>query len=252
MADAGVARDPGRLPWLEPYRAPSRKKSNRRSGVAATIGAAGLAVVLTLLMRDAQFLPTSEPAAPQASVLLPAPADMQPPILLSPLTGPEPAAAPAANSAPPVHRAKARVLRRIKAVPTRVAYRTVVKEQAGEAGEPAALDTATIDAAVAIAALPIPPDPPRPTVNPAAQVVRQDGPAWGLQERLAGGGRVAKRNSRLHLPRHHAEKHRADLDQFAPLLPVAAGHAVETACQAIVHQFEVDRPRLHGGVIRLA
>ncbi|HTK58448.1 MAG TPA: SPOR domain-containing protein [Sphingomicrobium sp.] len=172
MADAGVARDPGRLPWLEPYRAPSRKKSNRRSGVAATIGAAGLAVVLTLLMRDAQFLPTSEPAAPQASVLLPAPADMQPPILLSPLTGPEPAAAPAANSAPPVHRAKARVLRRIKAVPTRVAYRTVVKEQAGEAGEPAALDTATIDAAVAIAALPIPPDPPRPTVNPAAQVVR--------------------------------------------------------------------------------
>jgi len=172
MADAGVARDPGRLPWLEPYRAPSRKKSNRRSGVAATIGAAGLAVVLTLLIRDAPFLSTAEPATPQASVLLPAPADMQPPILLSPLTGPEPIAAPAATSAPPVHRANARMQRRIKAVPTRLAYRTVVKEQSGEAVEPAALDTATIDAAVAIAALPIPPDPPRPAVNPAAQVVR--------------------------------------------------------------------------------
>ena len=172
MADAGVARDPGRLPWLEPYRAPSRNKSNRRPGVAAMIGAAGLAVVLTLLMRDAPFLSTGEPTAPQASVLLPAPADMQPPILLSPLTGPEPVAAPAARTAPPVHRAKARLQRRIKAVPTRVAYRTVVKEQSDEASEPPVLDAATINAAVAIGALPIPPDPPRPAVNPSAQVVR--------------------------------------------------------------------------------
>ncbi len=39
MADAGVARDRGRLPWLEPYRAPKRKKSNRRPGAAAAIGA---------------------------------------------------------------------------------------------------------------------------------------------------------------------------------------------------------------------
>ena len=38
MADAGVARDPGRLPWLEPYRAQSaRKPSNRRPGVTAVI-----------------------------------------------------------------------------------------------------------------------------------------------------------------------------------------------------------------------
>ena len=172
MADAGVARDPGRLPWLEPYRAPSRNKSNRRPGVAAMIGAAGLAVVLTLLMRDAPFLSTGEPTAPQASVLLPAPADMQPPILLSPLTGPEPIAPPAARTTPSVHHAKARLQRRIKAVPTRVAYRTIVKEQSGEASEPPVLDMATINAAVAIAALPIPPDPPRPAVNPSAQVVR--------------------------------------------------------------------------------
>ena len=172
MADAGVARDPGRLPWLEPYRAPSRNKSNRRPGVAAMIGAAGLAVVLTLLMRDAPFLSTGETSAPQASVLLPAPADMQPPILLSPLTGPEQVAPPAARTAPSVHPAKARLQRRIKAVPTRVAYRTIVKEQSGEASEPPVLDAATINAAVAIAALPVPPDPPRPAVNPSAQVVR--------------------------------------------------------------------------------
>ena len=76
MADAGVARDPGRLPWLEPYRAPSRNKSNRRPGVAAMIGAAGLATVLTLLMRDAPFLSTGEPTSPQASVLLPAPVEL--------------------------------------------------------------------------------------------------------------------------------------------------------------------------------
>jgi hypothetical protein len=172
MADGGVARDPGRLPWLEPYHAPQRKKSNRRPGVAATIGAAGLAAVLTLLMRDAPFLSTGESAAPQASVLLPAPADMQPPILLSPLAAPEPAIAPAARTAAPVHRARARPQRRIKTVPTRIAYRTVVKEQSGEAIEPAALDAATVNAAVAIAAMPFLPDPPRPAVNPAARVVR--------------------------------------------------------------------------------
>ena len=63
MADAGVLRDPGRLPWLEPYRAqPTRKPSNRRSGVTAAIGAVGLATVVTLLTRD--MVPAvEEPAA---------------------------------------------------------------------------------------------------------------------------------------------------------------------------------------------
>ena len=62
MADAGVARDPGRLPWLEPYRAPARKRSNRRSGVTAAVGAIGLAAVITLLTRD-----MNPPAVAQAS-----------------------------------------------------------------------------------------------------------------------------------------------------------------------------------------
>ena len=34
------------------------------------------------------------------------------------------------------------------------------------------IDVAIMTAAAAIAALPLPPDPPRPSVNPAAQVVR--------------------------------------------------------------------------------
>ena len=172
MADAGVARDPGRLPWLEPYRAPPRKKSNRSPGAAAAIGTAGLAAVLTLLLRDAPILPETAPPAPQASVVLPAPAEMQQPILLSPLAVPQPTAQHFAAPARPIYRAKARVQRRIKAVPTSLAYRAVVSEQSGEASEPVELDAATADAAAAIAALPLPADPPRPAVNPSARVVR--------------------------------------------------------------------------------
>ena len=77
MADAGVARDPGRLPWLEPYRTPARKPSNRRSGVTAVIGAIGLAAVVTLLIRDVIPLPAEPAAAPEASVVLPAPEDLR-------------------------------------------------------------------------------------------------------------------------------------------------------------------------------
>jgi len=170
MADAGVARDSGRLPWLEPYRSPPRKSSNRSAGAAAAIGAAGLAAVLTLLMRDAPIFPAEEPAPPQASVVLPAPVDLQPQVVLPPLAAPVLVAVQSARSSAPIHHpAKRRVQRRIKAVPTSVAYRAVVSEQSGE---PIELDPATSDAAAAIAALPLPPDPPRPAVDRTAQVVR--------------------------------------------------------------------------------
>ena len=173
MADAGVARDPGRLPWLEPYRVSPRKKSNRRAGVAAAIGAVGMAGVLTLLMSDVAIFPTSEPGvAPQASIVLPAPVDMQPQIVLPPLASAQPAAEPANVSSPMTYRSKVRPQRRIKAVPTSAAYRAVVKQQSGEPSDEAPLDAATVQAAVAIAALPIPADPPRPAVNPSAKVVR--------------------------------------------------------------------------------
>jgi hypothetical protein len=173
MADLGVVRDGNRLPWLEPYRAPKRtKKSNRRPGAAAAIGAIGLAGIVTLLMRDAPLFPTVEPALPQASVVLPAPAEMQQPIILPPLETHEQVAAvtPARAVATP-RRAKVSSRRRIKAVPTRAAYRTVVKEQAGEA---TATEVVASEAAIAIAALPAPASvsPVRPTVNPRAKIVR--------------------------------------------------------------------------------
>ena len=178
MADAGAARDPGRLPWLEPYRAPSRKPSNRSPGAAAAIGAAGLTAVLMLLIRDAPILPAAEPAAPQASVVLPEPADMGPPIVLAPLEVHEDAPVAASEPAAPIRRTKSRVQRRIKAVPTSAALRRVVGAQSGELIQ---LDAPTASAAVAIAGLPPPiapqpvllaPAPPRPTVNRRAQVVR--------------------------------------------------------------------------------
>ena len=84
MADAGVVRDANRLPWLEPYRTPPRKKSNRRAGLTGAIGAAGLGAVLTLLARDMVPEPAPEPST-EVSVTLPAPVDMQPQIVLPPL-----------------------------------------------------------------------------------------------------------------------------------------------------------------------
>ena len=166
MADAGVARDPGRLPWLEPYRAPTGRKSNRRAGLTAALGAVGLAGVVILLMRGVIPAPANEPA-PQASVALPAPADMQPQIVLPPLAVAEltQAAVPEIEARRPAPLPR----RRIKALPTRAAYRDVVKVQLEEETE---LETPVSEVALAIAALPLPADPPRPTVNPSAQVVR--------------------------------------------------------------------------------
>jgi hypothetical protein len=167
MADAGMARDPGRLPWLEPYRAPIGKKSNRRAGVSAAIGAIGLAAVVTLLARDIIPLPEDAPI-PQASVALPAPVDMQPQVVLPPLEARE---EPVRAAAPEIVARRPQPLprRRIRAVPARGAYRDVVKEQDAAAEE---VQSAVSEAALAIAAMPLPPDPPRPAVNPSAQVVR--------------------------------------------------------------------------------
>ena len=168
MADAGTARDPGRLPWLEPYRTPPRNKSNRRPGVAAAIGAIGLAAVFAFLTRDMIPLPTTgEQAPPQASVALPAPVDMQPQIVLPPLDVTEEPSVVADREPARLVRPARQPRRKIRAVPTAVAYREVVKSQSEE---PPVEEVS--EAALAIAAIPLPPDPPRPAVNPAAKVVR--------------------------------------------------------------------------------
>lgn len=167
MADAGVARDPGRLPWLEPYRAPARKPSNRRSGVTAAIGAIGLAAVVVLLTRDMVPASASEEVAPQASVVLPAPEDLQPQIVLPALEAKEPPVE-AVDGEPARLVRPARIPRRkIRAVPTAAAYREVVQTQSEEPPVPE-----VTAAALAIAAIPVAPDPPRPAVNPSARVVR--------------------------------------------------------------------------------
>lgn len=166
MADAGVARDPGRLPWLEPYRAPARRPSNRRSGLTAAIGAVGLAAVIVLLTRD--LVPADETLeAPQASVVLPAPEDLQPQIILPPLEQKQAAVEVEDDEPGRLVRPVRQVRRKIRAVPTAVAYREVVKSQSEEPPAPE-----VTEAALAIAAIPLPPDPPRPAVDPSARVVR--------------------------------------------------------------------------------
>ena len=195
MADAGVVRDANRLPWLEPYRAPHRKKSNRRAGVTATIGAVGLAAIFTLLMRDGTLIqPPMEEPAPQASAVLPAPEDLQPQVVLPPLkTFQEPVqvadAEPGRLVRPAAHPFPRR---RIKAVPTRTAYRKVMREQQDEVNPVA--DPIVSDAALAIAALAPPADPPRPAVDPSAQVVRGKTVQMGVY-RTAGQAEAAWRSA---------------------------------------------------------
>lgn len=168
MDDAGAVRDPGRLPWLEPYRAPARKRSNRRSGVTATIGAIGLAAVVTLLTRDMVPLTEEQPAAPEVTMVLPAPEDLQPQIVLPPLeVAAKPAVTRSVHRAKPVRRVVRHPRRKIRAVPTEDAYRDVIQTQSEEPPVPE-----VSAAALAIAAIPLPPDPPRPAVNPSARVVR--------------------------------------------------------------------------------
>jgi hypothetical protein len=164
MADAGVARDPGRLPWLEPYRAPARKRSNRRPGVAAAIGAVGLAAVVSLLSRDMIPVPVGEPM-PEATIVLSAPEDLQPQIVLPPLDMGDEAEADAEPAR--LVRPAAQPRRKIRAVPTRAAYRAVMNDQAEDP-----VQTEASEAALAIAAIPAPPDPPMPAVDPTAKVVR--------------------------------------------------------------------------------
>ena len=170
MADAGVIRAGDRLPWLEPYRPPSRRPSNRSAGLAAVVGVAGLAGIATLLAVRIMPMPDA-PAEPSAEVVLPPPSMIKDDPVPVPLAsnGEAPSIQPVEASRPTsvTHRARRVVRRRIKAEPTRVAYGDVVRDQT-DIGE-----TAVSAEAIAIALMPAPPaDPPRPAVNPAARVVR--------------------------------------------------------------------------------
>jgi hypothetical protein len=124
--------------------------------------------VVTLLTRDMIPMPAEEAPPPQVETVLPAPADLQPTIVLPELKAETETVQIAPRARPVAPRRVSRPKRKITATPTSAAYREVVQEQSP--GPEAEL--ATTAAAVAIAALPLPPDPPRPAVNPSAQVVR--------------------------------------------------------------------------------
>ena len=172
MADAGAIRAGDRLPWLEPYRPPARKTSNRRAGLAAGIGALGLAGVAALLAIKVAPLP--EPAeAPSADIVLPAPSELQPqpekPSLAASSEQASDAVARPAIAVRKTRHNRPAVRRRIKAEPTRDAFGEVLTEQADGAAPVAEISAESL----AIAQLPAPPaEPLRPAVNPAARVVR--------------------------------------------------------------------------------
>ena len=193
MGQAAVGRDGNRLPWLEPYRTPERRKSNRTAGIVAIVGAAGLAGVAALVLTRGAPAPEPSPSPPQASVVLPAPADMQPQVVLPPLeTHVDPDSRVAAAEPPAItRRAKALPRRRIKALPTQAAYRQVIREQGEKLPE---LDPQVSAAAIAIASLPVTPDPPRPAVNPAARIVRGKTVQLGVY-RTAGQAEAAWRSA---------------------------------------------------------
>ena len=171
MADAGVLRAGDRLPWLEPYRAPSRKPSNRSAGLAAVAGVVGLAGIATLLAT--RVMPQAEvPVQPSVQVALPPAMSRIEPVPLplgAPAEAPTVRQSEASSPSIAAQRPRRIVRRRIKAEPTRTAFRNVVEEQAGETAEASNISAE----ALAIALMPAPPvDPPRPAVNPSARVVR--------------------------------------------------------------------------------
>jgi hypothetical protein len=139
--------------------------------MAAALGAVGLAGVAILLttrimpLPDAAIEPTAEVSLPPAMIRLePVPSPLE-------VGAEEPAVTQAETSRPAqaIRRPHRTVRRRIKAEPTRNAYRDVVQEQAGDVTAGADISAE----AMAIALMPAPPaDPPRPAVNPAARVVR--------------------------------------------------------------------------------
>lgn len=159
-ARAASGGDPDRLPWLQPYRAPARRISNRRSGITALVGVAGLGAVLLLLNRG---LPSLEPDGrmPSERIVLAPPQDIQPPIVVQPLRviSQSGGGRSDANRIDPPRRLAAR-----PAVPRELPPPQPVEAQLPE-------QPAVAQAPVEMAAAP-PPDPPRPAVNPAARVVR--------------------------------------------------------------------------------
>jgi hypothetical protein len=167
MADAGVMRAGDRLPWLEPYRAPPKENTARRSFHLIAAAAVALAGGSSWLMVRQAEAPADPAINPQSTVALPAPVDLQPQVAPPPLTTTAPPIVKVVTvrvpAAQPRRRGPARKI--VNAGPERAAYETIMSEQIGAAtlAPPPPAPAPVIEPA---------PPPPRPVVNPSAQVVR--------------------------------------------------------------------------------
>jgi hypothetical protein len=168
MADAGVLKDSGRLPWLEPYRAPEQKRKHNRGGPIAVAVIALVALFSLFLWRDAPRFQADDPT-PQTTVAMPTPADMQSQAVLPPIAPPAETVAAAGESERVAKPLRVRPRRSATAGADSDTYGAIVSEQIAAlllAAEPPA------DEPAPIAIEPVSVQPLRPTVNPRAKVAK--------------------------------------------------------------------------------
>jgi len=168
MADAGVLKDSGRLPWLEPYRAPELKRKSNRGGLVAVAVIALAGLFSLLLWRDAPPSPADDPT-PQTTVALPTPADQQSQAALPPIAPPAETVATAGESDRVARPRRLRPRRNVTADADSDPYGAIVSEQIAAlllASEPPTVEPPPV------AIEPVPIQPLRPAVNPRAKVAK--------------------------------------------------------------------------------
>ncbi len=168
MADVGVLKDSGRLPWLEPYRPPEQKRKSSRGGLiaVAVIGLAGLFSLF--LWRDAPRSSVNDQSA-ETTVALPTPADLQSQAALPPIAPPAETVAAAGQSERVARPRRLRPRRSVTADAESDTYGAIVSEQIAAlllAAEPVAAEPAPV------VIQPVPIQPVRPAVNPRAKVAK--------------------------------------------------------------------------------
>jgi hypothetical protein len=168
MSQAVGIKDSNRLPWLEPYRAPSRSRGLPAAPLA------GLVVVAIDAASSIHFLrpvATEQAPAPRVQTELPPAtvASVEPAVAAPPV---EESAVAVPQAAQPDRRAR-RTVRRpriVTAVPERDAYDNVISQQIADALLAASVPSA--EPAAPPPPAPVITQPVRPAVNPSAKVVR--------------------------------------------------------------------------------
>ena len=166
MDQAIRVTDATRLPWLEPYRPASSRKSANRAAFAVGAATALAGISLLLFLRDVQ--PFANQPLPQAQIVLPAPEDIKMTVNLPPLEMRPDASTPGPvrHEARSVRKWRPRRPRIVTALPERDAYEIVMSQQIGS------VDLPPESPAISPAPAPAPALPARPAVDPAAEVVK--------------------------------------------------------------------------------